>query len=588
MKGMIPRQFIDDLVARANIVDVVNSRIKLKKAGRDFQACCPFHNEKTPSFSVSPSRQIFKCFGCGKGGNVLTFLMEFDHLEFPEAVEELAGMMGLEVPHENVSRNDDRPQVSFKTRRNLYELLEAVAKFYQDCLAKSEEGQRYAEQRGLSPEIMARFDIGFAPDAFDSVLRQFGTNREEIQKLLDTRVLSQNERGNVYDFFRNRLIFPIRDKRGRVIAFGGRTIANDNRKYMNSGESPTYHKGSELYGLWQALQINSEPEYLFVVEGYMDVVSLAQYGINNVVAALGTAVTSEQVQAMFRVTDKIICSFDTDNAGRNAAWRTLELALPHLDDGRQIKFIFLPEGKDPDEFVRKQGKAAFEAEIEKALPLSDYLIDQLLKKVDLSSKEGQIKLGKLALPLIKQIPGMMLKEHLLNVLGQKLGILDPARLEKMLRETKTAETNRAETAQAESQPNNGIKRTPMRLLIALLLQKPELVKFVPDLSPLASLNEAGFDLFCEISEVCRQKVGISTGALLEHWRDTAHYSILEKLANWDHLVSPENMEKEFLEILDYLYAKLVEQQIEQLIAKERTVGLDENEQQTLALLISQR
>lgn len=578
MKGSIPRQFIDDLVARTDIVELINTRVKLKKAGRDYQACCPFHHEKSPSFTVSHSKQFYHCFGCGAHGNAISFLMEYDKLEFPEAVEELAAMQGLEVPRENLSRNDNRPAVSFKTRRNLYELLEAVAKFYQECLSRSEVAKNYAEQRGLSSEIMARFEIGYAPDAFDSVLRKFGTNREEIQKLLDTRVLGQNERGNTYDFFRNRLMFPIRDKRGRVIAFGGRTIADDSRKYMNSGESPTYHKGSELYGLWQALQINSAPEYLFVVEGYMDVVSLAQFGINNAVAALGTATTGEQIQQMFRVTEQVICCFDGDNAGQEAAWRALENALPYLHDGRQLKFIFLPDKKDPDEFVREQGKERFEAYLAQAQTLSDFLFERLLTQVDLSSKEGKSKLAKLALPLIDKIPGEMLRVYLRNLLGQKLGILDPEQVKALL-------PNRAEQPDMKAQP---IKRTPMRLLIALLLQNPELVQFVPDLSPLANLNEPGFALLMKLSEVCREKNGISMGALLEHWRDSNDYAVLEKLAYWDHLVEPDNVKKEFLENLDFLYDKLVQQQIQHLIGKDRSVGLDENERQTLALLISRR
>lgn len=581
MKGTIPRSFIDDLIARTDIVELINHRVKLKKAGREYHACCPFHHEKTPSFSVSPSKQFYHCFGCGAHGNVISFLMEYDKLEFPEAIEELAALHGLEVPRENLRQSDSRsPQVGYKAKRDLYGLLSEITQFYQQNLQQDIPSQSYLQQRGLSPEIIARFEIGFAPNAYDAVLRKFGKNSEEVQKLRDTGMLSESESGRIYDKFRNRIMFPIRDKRGRVIAFGGRVMGDERPKYLNSPESATYHKGNELYGLYQALQVNENPQYLFVVEGYMDVVALAQFGVENAVASLGTATTGEQIQQMFRVTEQIICCYDGDRAGRDAAWRAFENALPYLYDGRQLKFIFLPDGEDPDTFVRSQGKSGFEQYLqENAKSLSDFLFDSLLVQVDLSSKEGKSKLASLAIPLINRIPGEMLRVYLRNILGQKLGILDPSQLEALL-------PNRLQVKQ-EAPKAQGIKRTPMRLLIALLLQNPDLVKHVPDLTPLKELDEAGFDLFGELVQVCREQVGVSMGALLEHWRDTPNYTILERLAGWDHLVSDENLEKEFIETLSFLYTKLVEKRVEVLIAKERTQGLSDEEKQELVLLVSQ-
>ena len=582
MKGIIPRSFIDDLIARTDIVELINSRVKLKKAGaHNYQACCPFHHEKTPSFSVSQPKQVYHCFGCGAHGNAIGFLMEFDKLEFPEAIEELAAMHGLEVPRENVRNHNGRPQAGFQTKRDLYGLMDAIAKLYQQKLTSDIPSQSYLQQRGLSEEIIRRFEIGFAPNAFDTVLKQFGSSAEETQKLIDTGMLSRNENGKVYDRFRHRVMFPIRDKRGRVIAFGGRVMGDERPKYLNSPESVIYHKGSELYGLFQVLQQDQNPTSLLVVEGYMDVVALAQFGVNNAVASLGTATTSEQIQQMFRVTEQIICCYDGDRAGRDAAWRAFENALPYLYDGRQLKFIFLPDGEDPDSFIRQQGKVQFEQYVQEAAkPLSEFLFDSLLAQVDLSSQEGKSKLASLAVPLINRIPGEMLRIYLRNLLGQKLGLLDPSQLEAML-------PNRMPT-QPKANPTEKIKRTPMRLLIALLLQNPELAKHVPDLSPLQSLNEAGFDLFVELAATCQQHVGISMGALLEHWRDKSEYRTLEILANWDHMVSPENMEKEFIETLDFLYAKLVEKRIDVLMAKERTTGLelDAAEKQELALLLA--
>lgn len=579
MKGTIPRSFIDDLIARTDIVELINQRVKLKKAGRSYQACCPFHHEKTPSFSVSPAKQFYHCFGCGVSGNVISFLMEYDKLEFPEAIEELAAMHGLEVPRENLRRTDNRPQISYKTKRDLYGLLAEIAHFYQRQLQQDIPSQSYLQQRGLSAEVINRFEIGFAPNSFDSVLRKFGTDQTEIQKLRDTGMLSENDSGRIYDKFRNRIMFPIRDKRGRVIAFGGRVTNDEKPKYLNSPESATYHKGNELYGLFQALQINESPDYLFVVEGYMDVVALAQFGVNNAVASLGTATTPEQIQQMFRVTEQIVCCYDGDRAGRDAAWRAFENALPYLYDGRQLKFIFLPDGEDPDSFVRANGKEGFEQYLQaNAKSLSDFLFDSLLIQVDLSSQEGKSKLASLAIPLIKRIPGEMLRVYLRNILGQKLGILDPSQLEAML-------PNRQPKAASSVPAEQGIKRTPMRLLIALLLQNPELVKYVPDLAPLKALQEPGFDLFVELTDICRQNVGTTMGALLEHWRGQAVFSILERLSAWDHLVKAENVEKEFIETLNFLYGKLVDKRIEALIAQERTTGLTDQEKQELVMLM---
>lgn len=582
MKGTIPRSFIDDLIARTDIVEVINSRVKLKKAGRDYQACCPFHHEKTPSFSVSQSKQFYHCFGCGVHGNVITFLMDYDKLEFPEAIEELAAMHGLEVPRENVIQRDGKPQANFKTKRNLYELMEAVAKFYQQNLSHQIEPQSYLQQRGLSEEIIERFEIGFAPNAFDAALRTFGQSQEDIQKLLDTGVLTKNDSGRIYDKFRNRVMLPIRDKRGRVIAFGGRVLPNDEQgaKYMNSPETVIYHKGSELYGLYQALKVNETPDYLFVVEGYMDVVALAQFGVDNAVASLGTATTGEQIQQMFRCTEQIVCCYDGDRAGRDAAWRALENALPYLQDGRQLKFIFLPDGEDPDTFVRSQGKEGFEQYVaQNAKPLSDFLFDSLLADVDLSSKEGKSKLAALAVPLINRIPGEMLRVYLRNILGQKLGILDPTQIEALLPTKKAAEKPLHQAAK--------MKRTPMRLLIALLIQNPYFVKFVPDVSALASLKDPGFTLLTDIVATCQQNAGISMGGLLEHYREDPQYKIVEALANWDHLELPENIERTFIDTLDFLYAKLVELRKEELIAKDRTVGLTDDEKKEYALLMFQ-
>ena len=582
MSGLVPRSFINDILAKADIVDVVNSRVKLKKAGsNNYQACCPFHHEKTPSFTVSKNKQFYHCFGCGAHGNAIGFLMEYDKLEFLEAVEELANFLGLDVPREQSSTKIDKPQPGFKTKRDLYELMQEIARLYQQQLLNSIPAQAYLQKRGLSQEIIERFAIGFVPDSFDSVLKQFGRSRDEQQKLLDLGMLSRNENGRVYDRFRHRIMFPIRDRRGRTIAFGGRVLGDEKPKYLNSPESLTYRKSNELYGLFEALQENDTPDKLLVVEGYMDVIALAQFGIGYAVASLGTATTSEQIQQMFRVTEQVICCYDGDRAGRDAAWRALENALPYLEDGRQLKFVFLPDGEDPDTFIRQQGKEGFENYLQTALSLTDFLFSHLLNQVDLSSKEGKSKLAALTVPLIKRIPGEMLRLYLRNILAQKLGIIDQRQLDNLIPQETPKQPSAVEK-------NVKFKRTPMRLLIALLLQNPQLAQLDYDLASLSGLQESGFELFQELTKLCRENIGITLGQILEYWRDSPQSKPLEILALWDHLIEEDKIEQTFCDTLAYLYIQFIEQRIEQLIAKDRQDGLDITEKQELVQLLNDK
>lgn len=583
MSGLVPRSFINDILAKADIVDVVNSRIKLKKAGsNNYQACCPFHHEKTPSFTVSKNKQFYHCFGCGAHGNAISFLMEYDKLEFLEAVEELADFLGLDVPREQSSENKDRrPPINSQTKRDLYGLMADIATAYQKELPSSVPAQAYLQKRGLTPEIIQRFGIGFVPDSFDFVLRKFGQNKEDQKKLIELGMLSQNERGKIYDRFRHRIMFPIRDRRGRTIAFGGRVLGDEKPKYLNSPETVTYHKGNELYGLHEVLQVQENPECLLVVEGYMDVVSLAQFGVNYAVASLGTATTPEQLQQAFRVTEQVVCCYDGDRAGREAAWRALENGLALLEDGRQLKFIFLPDGEDPDTFIRQYGKSSFEDFLKNALSLSDFLFQQLLLQVDLSSKEGKSKLAALAIPLINRISGEMLRLYLRDILAKKLGLIDQHQLEQFI-------PAQAEKSESAVQKTAEFKRTPMRLLIALLLQNPQLANLDYDLSPLSGLNEPGFDLLEKLTALCRENVGITLGQILEYWRDSEYIKPLEILATWDHLIEDANIENTFIETLSFLFMQLTEKRIESLIAKDRSVGLAEAEKKELMLLLSNR
>ncbi|OOF61323.1 DNA primase [Rodentibacter sp. Ppn85] len=583
MKGLIPRPFIDDLLTKSNIIDVINSRIKLKKAGRDYQACCPFHHEKTPSFTVSEKKQFYHCFGCGAHGNAISFLMDYDKLEFVEAIEELAAMAGLEVPYEKRSNSaNQRPQASYQTKRNLYELMQDIAKFYQEQLPLNIPAQSYLQQRGLSAEVIERFQIGFVPNAMDSVLRKFAVNREEQQKLLDLGMLSSNDRGNIYDKFRNRIMFPIRDKRGRTVAFGGRVLGDEKPKYLNSPETITYHKGSELYGLYEALQMSDEPQKLLVVEGYMDVVALAQFGVNYAVASLGTSTTSEQIQLLFRTTEQVICCYDGDRAGRDAAWRALENALPYLEDGRQIKFIFLPDGEDPDTYIRQYGKAKFEEYIESAQSLTEFLFAHLNPQVDFSTKEGRSKLAALAIPLIRQIPGEALRLSLRNTLAQKLGIFNESQLESLI--PKQVENHKV--TRTDSRPK--MKQTPMRVLISLLLQNTHLVNRITESGLVALRAEAGYDLLEKLTALCRTREGITVGQILEYFRNTEYSRPLEILATWEHLLDDTEIINAFSQNYRRLNIQAIERNIEMLIAKERAEGLTEQEREMLVTLLTSK
>ncbi|HID4043887.1 TPA: DNA primase [Pluralibacter gergoviae] len=566
MAGRIPRVFINDLLARTDIVDLIDARVKLKKQGKNFHACCPFHNEKTPSFTVNGEKQFYHCFGCGAHGNAIDFLMNYDKLEFVETVEELAAMHNLEVPYEAGS---GPTQIERHQRQNLYQLMEGLNAFYQQSLNQpnADPARQYLAKRGLSSEVISRFAIGYAPPGWDNVLKRFGANRENKQSLIDAGMLVTNDQGRSYDRFRERVMFPIRDKRGRVIGFGGRVLGDGMPKYLNSPETDIFHKGRQLYGLYEAQQAAAEPQRLLVVEGYMDVVALAQYDINYAVASLGTSTTADHIQLLFRVTHNVICCYDGDRAGRDAAWRALETALPYMTDGRQLRFMFLPDGEDPDTLVRKEGKAAFEARMEQAQPLSTFLFNSLLPQADLTSPDGKTQLAALSLPLITQIPGETLRIQLRQILSNKIGIFDDTQLDRLI--PKQAESG-------ASRPAPQLKRTPMRILIGLLVQNPELAAVVPPLSGLDPKKQPGLGLFSELVNTCLSQPGLTTGQLLEQYRGTNEAATLEKLSVWTD-IRDENVEKMFTDTLNHILDSILELRQEELIARDRTHGLSNEE-----------
>ncbi|MDH5750745.1 MAG: DNA primase, partial [Rhodospirillales bacterium] len=396
MGGLIPDSFIEELLGRVDIVEVIERRVPLKKAGREYQARCPFHDEKTPSFTVSPQKQFYHCFGCGAHGSVIGFMMNYEGLEFVDAVEELARMAGLQVPRDTAT-SAPRPAAG------LYDLLQQAGAWYQAQLKQNPQAIEYLKRRGLSGEVAARFEVGYAPAGWDGLIKQLGVDDSRLKLLHRAGMLSEGKSG-AYDKFRDRIMFPIHDRRGRIIAFGGRALADDGPKYLNSPETELFHKGRELYGLYMARKSQAKLGQILVVEGYMDVVALAQFGFNNCVATLGTATTGDHAELLFRAADEVVYCFDGDRAGRKAAWRALEATLPRLREGRQARFLFLPEGEDPDSLVRGQGRAAFESMLASAQPLSEYFFDHFTQAVDMSSIDGRARLVGLAKPYLEQIP----------------------------------------------------------------------------------------------------------------------------------------------------------------------------------------
>ncbi len=578
MAGRIPRVFINDLLARTDIVDLIDARVKLKKQGKNYHACCPFHNEKTPSFTVNGEKQFYHCFGCGAHGNAIDFLMNYDKLEFVETVEELAAMHNLEVPFEAGS---GPTQIERHQRQTLYELLDGLNGFYRQALQaqSAEPARQYLAKRGLSESVIERFAIGYAPPGWDNVLKRFGNNSENRKSLIDAGMLVTNDQGRSYDRFRERVMFPIRDKRGRVIGFGGRVLGDALPKYLNSPETDIFHKGRQLYGLYEVQQSDPNPPRLLVVEGYMDVVALSQYDINYAVASLGTATTAEHIQMLFRVTNNVICCYDGDRAGRSAAWRALETALPYMTDGRQLRFMFLPDGEDPDTLVRQEGKAAFEARMEQAQPLSTFLFNNLLPQVDLSTPDGRAQLSTLALPLISQVPGETLRIYLRQELGNKLGILDDSQLERLM-------TRQADNSQTRPAP--ALKRTTMRILIGLLVQNPELAPLVPSLAALDKTKLPGLELFAELVNTCLSQPGLTTGQLLEHYRGTKEAATLEKLSTWDDIADKDIAEKTFTDALDHMFYSVLELRLTELIARSRTQGLSAAEREEVRIITEAR
>jgi DNA primase len=569
MRGRIPDSFIDELLARVDIVDTVERRVPLKKAGREWTACCPFHDERTPSFYVSPQKQFYHCFGCGAHGSAIKFLMEYERLEFPDAVEELAQSVSMTVVYEG--RRDDAPR---EDRTDLYALLDAAAHWYEGELQRSPEARAYCEQRGIDAATAKAFRVGWAPAGWDGLMRALGTSPQRIGLLEQAGMLSSGDAGKKFDRFRERLMFPILDRRGRVIAFGGRVLsAEQTPKYLNSPETPLFHKGRELFALWQVKQANTQLKRIVVVEGYMDVIALHQAGLPVAVATLGTATTPEHTELLFRATPDVVFCFDGDRAGRAAAWKALEAALPRLRDGRQGYFLFLPDGEDPDSLVRKEGRDGFERRLREATPLSDYFFDELARDVDTRSLDGRARLAERARPLIARLPDGAFRDLMAQELERRTG---------------AQAVFNAPERHVPRAARGGEKLSLVRKAVTLLLAQPSLAEAVEPPYLFLKLDKPGVVLLGELVELARTRPGISTGALLEHFSERPEYDFLQKLAVADSVGDADMQRVEFVDALGQMQRQAVTQRIDALHALQAAGQLADADKAELRVLLASK
>jgi DNA primase len=590
--GRIPQHFIDELIARADIVEIIGARVQLKKSGREYKACCPFHNEKTPSFWVSPDKQFYHCFGCGKHGTALGFLMDHDHMAFPEAVEELAARLGLEVPHEGppdaLARRADEP---------LYELMTRVARYYQDALAREPRAREYLARRGLSAEVIERFAIGYAVNSWNDLLRRFGTGDAEKKRLAEAGLIIERERGAVrdgdrhYDRFRDRIMFPIRDARGRVIAFGGRIIESGEPKYLNSPETVLFHKGRELYGLYEVRRARANLARLIVVEGYMDAVRLHQAGVDYAVATLGTATTPEHLKRLFRLVSAVVFAFDGDRAGRAAAWRALQQALPEAREGREIRFLFLPAGHDPDTLIAAEGREAFEKRLESAVPLSEYLVQELSEQSDLKHADGRARFAEAARPLFTKVPEGVYRELLLERLAQVVG-LNAARLEELWKTRTPGSTPppaAAAVRRAPARRASAGRGSLVRQAIVRLLHFPGIAAEVTpaERAGIDASDEAGADFLGQILDDLRSNPAQIAAQVIQRWAAHEQGESLQKLLEREEVITDAAAAAaELRAALVKLADQAASQRLEALEARSRSGNLSNDEIEEFQRLIS--
>jgi DNA primase len=579
VSGRIPREFIDELLVRVDIVDLIDSHVPLKKTGNNFVARCPFHTEKTPSFSVNQKKQFFYCFGCGASGNAISFLMDFNHLDFVEAVEDLAGFAGLEVSRESI---EYQPGSKKEDLNNLYALMEQVAAFYVEQLRSSDEGKKaveYLRKRGISSDCANEFMLGYAP-------RKALAARFDRNLLLEAGLIGNKEDGQPYDRFRDRIMFPIRDKRTRIIGFGGRVLDDSLPKYLNSPETSLFHKGKEVYGLHELLEKNTKPQRILIVEGYMDVIALAQFGIHYAVATLGTATSQAHLDLLFRFSSELVFCFDGDKAGKEAAWRAMEPAFSSLKDGRQIRIMLLPENHDPDSLMREEGIDGFISRVQTAETLSEYFFGHFSKELNLSELEGRAQLASKAKPYLEKLPESIFKEMMFARLKELSGWANLDVLENTATLDSKQNSKRPLKADRKRPQDNG-RLSSARMAIALLVQNPRLAELLEQRE--INWNElefSGADLFKNILQLIADKNPANAAVLTECYRDATEEKPIKALALLDTQVPDEKIETVFGDSLDRLLTQSRETILARLLSKSKTEGLDAQEKELLLKMLA--
>lgn len=581
MSGRIPREFIDELLVRVDIVDLIDSHVPLKKTGNNFVARCPFHTEKTPSFSVNRKKQFFHCFGCGASGNAISFLMDFNHLDFVEAIEDLAGFAGLEVPRESINY---QPEQKKQDLPDLYALMEQVAAFYVEQLRSSAEGKKaveYLKKRGVSGDCANDFMLGYAPTEWKSLASRFNP-----ELLLKAGLLVDKEEKQPYDRFRGRIMFPIRDKRTRIIGFGGRVLDDSLPKYLNSPETSLFHKSKEVYGLYELLEKNTKPQRILIVEGYMDVIALAQFGIHYAVATLGTATSQAHLDLLFRFSSELVFCFDGDKAGKEAAWRAMEPAFSALKDGRQIRIMLLPQNHDPDSLVRAEGVDGFIDRMQTAETLSEYFFGHFMKELNLSELEGRAQLVSKAKPYLEKLSESIFKEMMFARLKELSGWASLDVLENTATLASKRNLKQHPKASTKKPQDNG-RLSSARMAIALLVQNPRLAEiFEQRETNRNELEFSGADLFKNILQMIADKNPANAAVLTECYRDTAEEKSIKALALLDTQVPDDKIDAVFSDSLDRLLTQSRKTILTRLLDKSKTEGLDAQEKELLLKMLA--
>ncbi|MCW5197011.1 DNA primase [Buchnera aphidicola] len=573
MKNFISKDFIHEILKNINIVDVINTRVTLKKSGNNYIALCPFHNEKTPSFTINSEKQYFYCFGCHIHGNVIDFLIKYNQLTFLESIKELAYSSGIKIPTNKYNKYYN--ELNHK-KQKLYNSIKEISTIYQKNLQsrKCKKIHTYLKNRKIDPNMINYFNIGFSFDTINILKSKMFTHNDHIPNLITCGILVKTNIGYLYDRFHDRITFPIKNEYGNIIGFGGRILNHNQSKYINSPNTEIFDKGKQIYGIYETKLQNPKPKYLLIVEGYFDVISLTQFNIKNVVSTLGTSITNQQIQKLFKTTKKIIFCYDGDNSGEKAAWRTLKKILPYMHDGYNIKFIFLPINEDPDSIIHKEGTKKFKNRINQSVNILDFFLHTLLKKVNLCSINGKIKLLNLSMPLINTIPSVLTKIYFRRAIGLKIDIVDEYQLQKIFYINQKNEFKYIDQI---------IKKTNMNILISLIVQNPDFFQFVPNnINKIPSHIISGLSFFIQIFKLCRKYKKLNTGQLIELYRDQKTiFNIINKFAYWDNMINPNNKKKVFSDLIKKIYNINLENKYKKLIDKFYILGLNKQEKYKL-------